>query len=226
MWCDEVLIIDDNSTDKTVDIAKKHGAKVVTHALSDFASQRNFGLEQAKGEWIFFVDADERVSKSLRNEIQNAIRNEGKDGYGIRRVDYMWGKQLKYGEVGSIQLLRLARKQKGKWVGNVHEIWEINGAVGELSNPLYHYPHQTITEFLNEINFYSTLRAKELKNSGVKSSIFDIILYPKAKFFANYILKLGFLDGIAGLLFAVMMSLHSFLVRGKLWLLWQRKSGN
>lgn len=223
-WCDEILVIDDNSIDKTPAKAKKLGAKVITHALeNDFSQQRNYAISQAKSDWILFVDADERVPKELANEIKKTIENS-KDitGFYVKRHDYMWGKFLKYGETGNLYLLRLAKKNTGKWIGKVHESWAAIGKVGDLRYPLLHFPHATVGEFLFEINFYSTLRAQELKSQNVTTSWWQIIVYPKAKFVQNYVLRLGFLDGTQGLILAIMMSMHSFLVRGKLWLLWQQ----
>lgn len=224
-WCDEIIVIDDNSEDKTVEIAKKLGAKVSIRSLQDnFASQRNFGLEQAKGDWILFLDADERISQALWYEIMAKTNAPFSPyaGYYIKRTDTMWGKQLKYGETGNIKILRLAKKDTGRWEGSVHEIWKVKGKTDILQNALMHYPHQSVKEFLHEINYYSDLRAQELRKKKVSVSWFTIILYPKAKFILNYIFKGGFLDGLPGLIFAFMMSLHSFLVRGKLWLLWQK----
>lgn len=223
VWCDEILIIDDNSTDKTVEIAKKQKAIVFTHSLdSDFAQSRNFGLEKAKGDWIFFVDADEHVSEKLKAEIVKRIQNNTVDGFFLKREDVMWGKVLKHGEQGNGKFLRLARKKKGEWSGKVHEVWNIAGTTSLLRNPLLHYPHPTLAEFLTEINFYSTLRAKELFEHKEKATWLSILIYPKAKFFQNYFLKRGFLDGTPGFIVAVLMSLHSFLVRGKLWQLNQK----
>lgn len=221
-WCDEILVIDDNSTDKTSAKAKKLGAKVILHALeNDFSKQRNFAIGEATKDWILFVDADERVPKELEAEIKKVLENTTDiTGYYIKRHDYMWGKFLKYGETGDLYLLRLAKKNKGKWIGQVHESWASLGKVRELRFPLLHFPHATIGEFLFEINFYSTLRAQELKTQMIQAHWFDIILYPKVKFIQNYFLRLGFLDGTQGLILALMMSMHSFLVRGKLWLLW------
>ena len=224
-WCDEQIVIDDYSQDKTVDIAKKKGAKVFTHSLqNDFEEQRNFGLSKAKGDWILFVDADERVSSALWYEIMQHTNESLEDfsGYYIKRLDTMWGKTLKYGETGNIKLLRLAKKGAGKWEGNVHEVWKINGKTTTLQNPLDHYPHATIKEFLQEINFYTDLRAQELFKRKTTTNWFLILLYPKSKFIQNYFIKRGFLDGIHGFVFAMIMSLHSFLVRGKLWLLWEK----
>lgn len=223
-WCDEVIVIDDHSTDRTVSLAEKSGAKVYTHSLeNNFSQQRNVGLEKAKGEWVLFVDADERVSGSLANEIQAMIIENNFDGFYIKREDTMWGKVLHHGEVGNIRLLRFAKKNKGKWYGNVHETWHVSGKVHTLQNALQHYPHTTISEFLQEINFYTTLRAKELYQQKVRVPWWHIIAYPKAKFIQNYVFRLGFLDGMPGIVLAFMMSLHSFLVRGKLWQLWQEK---
>lgn len=225
-WCDEVVVVDDNSTDKTVAIAEKLKAKVFTRSLhGDFSAQRNFGLEKAHSEWALFVDADERVSGELAKEIKETLRlskSLENNGYYMKRRDFMWGKELQYGESGNIKLLRLARRDAGRWEGEVHETWNVDGEIGELESPLYHYPHQTIAQFLEEINYYTDIRAKELYEKGVRAYWWSIILYPKAKFFLNYFVKLGFRDGLPGLIFALVMSFHSFLVRGKLWLLWKK----
>ncbi len=227
-WCDEILVVDDNSTDKTVVKAKALGARVVINSLeNNFSKQRNFALTEAKGDWILYVDADERVSESLTFEINNSIHQKDIDfisGFSLRRVDTIWGKQLLHGENGNVRLIRLARKNSGLWIGNVHEEWQVKGKIVELKNPLQHFPHQTITDFLKEINYYTNIRAQELYKKGVKVHAWDIILYPKAKFFVNFILKGGFLDGIPGLVVAILMSFHSYLVRGKLWLLWDKKT--
>ncbi|HYK08735.1 MAG TPA: glycosyltransferase family 2 protein [Candidatus Eisenbacteria bacterium] len=221
-WCDEILVIDDKSTDATVENAKKHKAIVVERDLeNDFATQRNFGQEKAKGEWILFIDADERVSKALASEIQRRTTNDERRtiGYFLKREDFMWGKVLRHGEQGQGMFLRLVQKGKGKWVGKVHELLNVAGPTAVLANPIQHFPHPTIGEFLQEINFYSTLRAEELFEKGVKVHWWDIILYPRAKFLQDYLFKLGFLDGIEGFIAALLMSFHSFLVRGKLWVL-------
>lgn len=224
-WCDEVVVIDDNSTDQTAKIAKALGAKVYEKTLeNDFAAQRNFGLEQTQGQWVLFLDADERVSEQLAFEIQNRLIVSGyTQAYLCRRLDTMWGRLLRYGEVGNIRLIRLAKKDAGKWVGAVHETWKIKGRVSELTHPLLHFPHPTLTDFLQELNSYTSLRAQELYDKKIRVRTLDIIAYPKAKFFVNYIFRLGFLDGIPGLLIALLMSFHSFLVRGKLWILWHKK---
>lgn len=227
-WCEEVVVVDDYSTDKTIEIAKKLGAKVFVRDLNnDFSGQRNYGLEKARGKWVLFIDTDERVSPQLREEILKTVRTQNLPrqklcGFYLRRRDFMWGRELRHGETGKIKLLRLGKKEAGEWVGRVHERWQLKGEVRELKNPLFHYPHQTIAEFLKEINFYSGLRAQELYAQGIHVYWASIICYPLGKFLKNYFLKLGFFDGIPGFLVAMMMICHSFFVRGKLWLLWQK----
>ena len=238
-WCDEIIIIDDYSEDKTLEIIQNSKFKIQNynskfkiykrHLNGDFSTQRNFGLEKVSGDWVLFVDADERVPEALASEISNFIHSTSSgqisnkyNGFYIKRGDSMWGKELKHGETGDIWLLRLAKKDSGKWKGKVHEEWKIKGRIDALKNHLDHYPHPTISEFLSDINFYTNLKANELFEKGVRSDFISILLYPTAKFLSNYFLKLGFLDGLHGLVFAIMMSFHSFLVRGKLWHLWSR----
>lgn len=221
-WCDEIIVIDDLSTDKTGEIASSLGAEVYIHPLNNnFATQRNYGLSKALCDWIMFVDADEKVSKALASEIKNEILNikNNNVGFYIRRQDVLWDKTLRYGEVGNIKLLRLARKGVGKWRRSVHELWEINGLTRTLKNPLLHYPHQNLSEFLNHIDFYSTLHTQQKYQDGEKSSLLKIIIWPKFKFIKNWIILGGFWDGVPGLLVAMLMSFHSFLAWSKLWLM-------
>lgn len=222
-WCDEVIVIDDFSNDKTAEFAKDLGAKVYQHHLNnDFASQRNFGLKQARGEWVLFIDADERISPQLAEEIKNLYLKTTCSGFNIKRVDYLWGKAIRFGETGNVRLLRFGKRNLGVWKRKVHEFWEIKGSIGEFKNPIQHFPHQTVDEFLQEINFYSTLHAQALKEEGAKTSFFLILLNPLGKFIVNWVFKLGFLDGMPGFIIAIMMSFHSFLARAKLYLKWKK----
>ena len=217
-WVDEVTVIDDNSTDKTVEIAKKFGAKVFTHSLNNnFAAQHNFALRQAQGDWVLSIDADELVSPELKKEIMKAVKEPNVTGFYFKRYDFWGGRLLKHGEQGEVRLLRLGKKGKGEWRREVHEVWEIEGKTKELKNPLLHYPHQTITEFLEHENQQSTIHAEALLKEGVKPSLFRIIANPLGKFIQNYVFRLGFLDGTPGIIFALMMSFHSFLARAKLY---------
>lgn len=230
-WCDEIIVIDDYSEDKTIDLINKWKTKEVKvykhHLANNFSAQRNYGLTKASGNWVLFVDADERVTSSLQYEILSLINAsvENINGYLIKRKDIIWGKELKHGETNKIKILRLAKRTSGEWKGNVHEVWCINGKTAILKNPLIHYPHRTLNDFLKEVNYYTDIRAKELYQQRRKVKFWSIIFFPSAKFIQNYIFRLGFLDGMRGLIIAVLMSFHSFLVRGKLWSLWRKKLG-
>lgn len=221
-WCTEILLIDDESTDKTVSLAvsQNPAIKVFKRKSGDnFSDQRNYTLDKAKSDWIIFIDCDERVSQPLAKEIKEKIRNASNcQGYYLRRRDYFGERFLKFGETGDINLLRIGRKNSGHWEGIVHENWHIVGHKEALSTPLDHYPHQTIREYLNKINFYTDRLIIQWKKDKRKIYSWEIIIYPLGKFIFNYFLRLGILDGVPGLIYAIMMSFHSFLVRSKYYL--------
>ncbi len=217
-FADELIIVDDNSHDRTVELAKQFTNKIFVRELNrNFSNQRNFALNNVHSSWVLFVDSDELVSKALRDEILQAVEKKGISGFYIKRIDYVWGKKMIHGELSQVKLLRLAKKDDGKWHGKVHETWKVIGRVGELSQTLLHVPHQNIREFVSDIDEYSTLRAEELMEKGISSSVFHIVCFPLGKFIQNYIMRQGYKDGIPGVLYALMMSFHSFLVRAKLY---------
>ncbi len=229
-FCDEIILVDDYSTDKTVELVHKvyKVIKFVKYSVhqrklnNDFAQQRNFGLEKANNEWVLFVDADEEVTQELKKEIVSLFHDSivEENAFYLKRGDYFWGQELKYGEVKKVReqgLLRLVKKNSGTWMGSVHEVFHTAKNVGRLNGILNHYPHPSLKEFINDINHYSTIRAEELLNRETKTNIFEIIFFPSGKFVYNYFFNLGFLDGPAGFTYAFMMSFHSFLVRAKLY---------
>ena len=197
-FCDEIIVVKRNN-------------------ITDFAEERNKSLEKAKNKWVIFLDDDEIVSQPLRHEL-STINYELFSGYYIKRRDFMWGRELKYGETGSINLLRLAKKNAGLWRRKVHEYWDVSGKVGELNNPILHYPHQSVKEFIESINKFSGLHAYANYEENKKSSLIKIIFWPKFKFYYNFFVKLGFLDGIHGFIVILLMSFHSFLAWSKLWI--------
>ena len=225
-FCDEVILIDNGSTDRTVEIVEKSGAIIYgNHLKEDFAALRNFGLEKAVGEWVLFVDADEEVTEELRKEIEEVVRHEIKgkrkvNAYYIKRRDFFWGRELRYGEVKKARdtgIIRLVKKNSGRFEGKVHEVFVTKGKTNTLESFLNHYPHQTVSEFLERVNYYSTIRAKELLSNHHKSHLREIIGFPLGKFILTYFFKFGFADGAAGFAYAFFMAFHSFLVRVKLY---------
>lgn len=177
--------------------------------INDFAKARNNLLAKAKEEWVLFLDTDEKISEELNNEIPIAIGMTKFNGFYLKRDDFFFGRWLKFGETANVKLLRLARKGSGLWKNPVHEIWEINGPVGELKNPLLHYSHKNIQSFIAKINYYTNLTPKE------KFNYLKLFGFPTGKFMQNYLLRLGLLDGLAGFVMAYMMSLQSLITRVK-----------
>ncbi len=225
-FCDEIIVIDDNSTDRTVQLARGAKAKVYIHSLNkNFAQQRNFGLQKTHGKWVLFVDADEVVTKELSNEILfQIVTNEKHSAYFIRRVDVLWNKPMFFGELatfgsfGKGHILRLAKRDVGTWSRNIHETWNTKANVSYLKSPLLHFPHQTYAEFLSDIGERAKIHADMLRKEGKKSSLIKILVWPLGKFFYNFVYRLGFLDGNRGFVLAVTMSFHSFLSWTYIWL--------
>jgi len=233
MFCDEVIVVDDDSTDNTLEIVHKvhkvykvykvhKVCKVFRRKVNgDFAGQRNFGLEKTSGEWVLFLDADEEVTDNLKLKIKNL--KFYKDAYYIPRRDFFWGKEIKHGELRQIRLkglIRLVKKNSGQWQRKVHEEFRVKNEkfkIGKLDGFINHYPHPSLKEFIKDINYYSTLRAKELYISGKKTNFLEVILFAFGKFIYNYFFKFGFLDGVEGFFYSFLMSFHSFLVRAKLY---------
>lgn len=218
-FCSEIVVIDDYSDDSTNQIAMGLGCRVYKRKLnSNYASQRNFALRKTKSDWILFVDADEIVSVKLNIEVGKAILSEDFSGYYIRRLDIFKGKLLRHGEVGNTKIVRLARKNLGNWVRRVHEIWKIDGKVGTLREALIHNPHPDVNSFLEKTDRYSTLHAKANHEEQKEANIPKVVVYPFLKFIYNYVFLRGFLDGVRGLVYATLMSFHSFLSWSKLWM--------
>ncbi len=217
-FCSQVLIIDDYSSDDTVLIADKMDAQVYKRKLNNnLSKQRNFALKKAIHDWVLFVDSDELVTQELKEEIVHVLSDTNKQGFYIPRKDMFLGKKLEHGESGNIKLLRLARKDRGNWQRAIHEVWKVNGELGSLKNPILHTRDISISQFIQKINFYTSIDAKELKIEGKTYSLVQLIFKPIGKFIYNYLILLGFLDGIRGFIFAYIMSLHSIIVRVKQW---------
>jgi glycosyltransferase involved in cell wall biosynthesis len=223
-FCDEILIVEDSLLSEG-DRHNNPQIKYFNKKLNnDFAAQRNWAMEQAKNDWILFVDADEEVTSELKKEIIEATLSSNAEtaAYHIKRRDFWWGKEPRFGETMKVRnkgLIRLVKKNKGEWQGKVHEEFKVNSEKFKVKNVngfLNHYPHPTLKEFIADINLYSTIRARELLEQDVQFSIFSLVLFPFGKFILNYCVYLGFLDGPAGFVYSFLMSFHSFLVRAKL----------
>lgn len=219
-FADEIIVIIDSHTlgaNKSDSSVRYFNRPLV----GDFATQRNFGLTKAKGDWVLFVDDDEVVSPALAQEIKMAIHHPQYNAYRLKRRDRYFAQVLRYGETGNTKIIRLARRGAGSFVRAVHETWQVKGPVGELTNPLTHHRKELVTPFINRMSFYGPLDAKALADEGKTFSILRLLLNPLAKFIYNYKIRLGFLDGYLGLFQAYLMSMQSLSVRI---FQWQSKS--
>lgn len=221
-FCDEVLVIDDESTDKTKAVSEQCGAKVIAHPKKgEFDSQRNWAMKQAHNDWVLFIDADEEVSEELKDKIEIKTKEplSPTTAYYIPRRDFFWGHEMKYGEVMLARnqgILRLIKKDSGTWEGSVHETFKTKMVPGIIHGFINHYPHETVSEFISDVNIYSSIRADELYAQGKRGSVGALIFLPFAKFIYTYFVLAGFLDGAPGFIYSFVMSFHSFLVRAKL----------
>jgi len=217
-FCEEIIVIDDFSIDETVKLAKKLGARVYKrHLKNDFSSQRNFALSKAKYSWVFFIDSDECADEMLRREIVERVGHEKMSGYFVYRKNYWHGKELKCAEFGRTKILRLAKRNAGKWKRRVHEYWDIDGECGELSSPLNHYLHKSVSGIVDVLNFQSGIHSRENIREKKQFFLVKAICFPPLKFIRNYVFWGGWRDGMHGFILAIFMSFHSFLAWSESW---------
>lgn len=212
-WTDEIVILDGNSTDKTVEQAKKFTDKIFFHENElMFHKNKNLAIEKCQGDWIFFLDADEVVSDKLKKEIDEAIKNNKYDGYDMPRSNYFLGRFLKKGGQYPDTRIRLFKREMGRWpCKSVHEQIEVDGEVGHLKNDLLHYSYESFGEYWKKANTYTSLTAESIKvekTNFVLKFVKYVIYLPIYTFFNIYLRHRGYVDSWQGLLFAKFSALH------------------
>ncbi|WP_299052370.1 glycosyltransferase family 2 protein [uncultured Polaribacter sp.] len=219
-FADEIIVIDSFSTDKTLEIAEKLNVKIIKRKFDDFSSQKNFAIEQAKHDWIYILDADERVTSEVKKEILEAVKSpNNKVGFYVCRSFYFAGKQIHYGGYQRDKVVRLFLKEYCKYEGVVHETIKAEGDLGFFKNKINHFGYRNYDHFIFKINHYSTLKARQLHHNEKKVNAFHLLVKPAVRFFIHYVLRFGFLDGIAGLVLAKILAYSVFTRYIKLWLL-------
>ena len=218
-WADEIIVIDAESTDKTVQVAREFTDKIWVRPWPGFAAQKNFALELAEGEWILSLDADERVTPALRSRIDAIVRADGPaDGYAIPRRNLFWGAWVRHGGLYPDYQLRLFRRGAGCFVDSaVHESVMVAGRVEKVAEPLLHHSYRGLDDFVTRSNRYSTLAAAELVRRGGHPTLLGLALRPLGRFLSMYILRAGFLDGWRGFVLAVLYANYVFLRMAKAW---------
>ena len=217
-WCDEVVVVDSYSKDKTFEISKQYATKVVQHPWEGYIAQKNYIRGLASHPWILFVDADEVVSDALREEIEAEFeKGPGETvGYSFPRLVHYLGKWIRHGEWYPDRKLRLFRKDLGKSVGQEpHDHVVVDGPVKSLKHPLYHYTYDDMSDQIATMNRFSSISANEKRGEGRKFRWSDILFRPGWRFFRSYVLKRGFLDGAPGFIVAVMAGVGVFVKYAK-----------
>jgi len=216
-WADEIIIVDSFSTDKTPQICKDYTDKIFQKRWEGFGFQKQFALEQTTFDWVLSIDADERVSGELKEEILSNKNTLDKDGYYIPFKFYWLGKQLRYGGCGKERHIRLFRRQKAIFQGLIHEKLLIDGEIGCLKNSIIHVSYKNIENYFNKFNLYSTMVANQRFKEGRKIPFVFQLFASVWDFFNRFIFKLGFLDGMHGFLWASFSSFHRLVKYAKLW---------
>lgn len=210
--CDEILLLDSGSNDRTVEIASNLGARVVEASWHGYAAQKNIAVELASYDWILSLDADESLSEALEAEIWQIKKSGPKfDGYTVPRLAQYLGRWILHSGWHPDRKVRLFDRRKAKWVGDfVHESVTVDGAVGELKSNLLHFTCSSLSEHLRSMDRYTTLAAQEIVSRHANVTLGMLLFDPPWTFFRTYVLKLGFLDGAEGLAIAYMAAFYNF----------------
>ena len=216
-FCDESIVVDSESRDRTRELAAGLGAKVLVRPFSGFSDQKNYGIRQASGDWIFLIDADERVSAELRGEILRAADSSLADGYLIPRLNDIFGRRMRHGAHAGDTQLRLVRRNKGLFEGAVHERVHCTGVVSKLKSPLYHRSTESLGAYMKKLNHYTSLEALELSKKGPLDLEKQMKRKPLLKFLSDMLLKQGIRDGWEGFLFGFLSAYYDFIKRAKAW---------
>lgn len=219
-WADELIVVDAESTDRTVELAQTYTQKVYCRKWDGYAAAKAFALEHVTHEWVLWLDADERITPRLADEIRNIIAasTTKHEGYEVARRAYFLGKWIKHCGWYPGYVLRLFRKSAVTFsTSSVHERVECSGSVGCLSNDLLHYTDDNLFHYYAKFNRYTSLAAKDLARSGRTFRLYDLLVRPPFMFVKMYIIRRGFLDGMHGLILSLLSSAYVFTKYAKLW---------
>jgi (heptosyl)LPS beta-1,4-glucosyltransferase len=220
-WATERLLVDAESTDRTAELGRAAGAKVIVRSWPGFGAQKNYGMDQVSSEWILIVDADERVPQALSDEILSRV-GRWKQGepvaYEIPRKNFFYGAWVRHAGVYPDYQIRLFRRGSARYNDvPVHENLIVAGTLGQLSHPLEHYTERHIHDHFRKFGLYTSLAAQEKATTVDTVHASDLLFRPLVVFVKSYVLKQGWLDGIRGLIVCVFASMYTFVKYAKLW---------
>jgi glycosyltransferase involved in cell wall biosynthesis len=218
-WADEVIVIDSESADDTVAIARQHGAHVVVRPWPGYIAQKNYAASAASYDWILSLDADERITPALAAEIRTALADEpGHAAYRVPRVTWHLGRWIRTTDWYPDDQLRLYDRRAAEWTGRyVHESVAVRGTVGRLRGELLHFPFRDVADHLETIDRYTTYAARQMHEAGRRAGVLQVALHPPLAFLRNYLWRGGIRDGLTGLVISTLNSYYVFLKFAKLW---------
>ena len=218
-WADEIVVVDSGSSDATLEICRRFTDRIFHRDWTGYVDQKNFAVEKARNDWVFSLDADERVSPELLAEIEALEPAAGGcSGYRIPRVAFFMGRWIRHGAWYPDYQLRLFDRRCAKWKGGrVHESVKTEGKPEYLAGEIHHYVYRSFAEYLRRLETYSNLAALDYLDRGKKASPLNLFAKPFAAFVNSYLLKLGFLDGTPGFAVAVLGSVSAFFKHAKLY---------
>ena len=197
-------------------MAKKYGATVVQHEMKSFAAQRNFAMEQTCADWLFFLDADERIAADAAEEISRIVQDDEQAAWRIKRMNILFGQRMRFGGHRPDYVTRLFPRERARWEGLVHERVVCDLPLRSLHGCLHHYTYTEWDRYFAKFNQYTTLMARRQYEAGKRSSMVKIVCRPLFAFFRFYILQLGFLEGKLGFIFAVFHAFYTMVKYVKL----------
>lgn len=215
---DEIIVLDSYSTDKTIERCKPYTNKIYQQEFKGFGQQKQDAVSKASHEWILQIDADERLSTELTEELQQWKSAEPSEysGYLLPFHFYFMNKRLRFGGCSPEHHVRLFKKEKASYLGKkIHEGIQIDGPIGKLHYPVIHYSYDSFSEYLEKCNEYTTLIAQEKYARNKRFHVWHVLRLP-GEFILRYIIKLGFLDGVPGLIYALISSYYAFMKHLKL----------
>ncbi|UIR56306.1 glycosyltransferase family 2 protein [Sphingobacterium sp. SRCM116780] len=211
-WCDEIVVLDSYSTDRTVEIAKEFGAKVIFQKFEGFGKQKQSALEACQYTWKLSVDADEVLDDLLISNIQKVLCSESKfKAYYIKRRQVFMGKIFKYGDESARKILRLVSEEVRFTKDIVHEVLKYEGEIGVLDGYMLHDSYASYDAYVNTMNKYTNINAEKAYSKGKNYSILEVLIKPKFQFFRKYILNLNFLNGVEGYYWSKLSAYYVFL---------------
>ena len=227
-WCDEILVvIDPRSTDATREIVGEYTDRIFENEFASDGLQRNFAIPRASCDWVLVADSDEAITPELRDDIVQSLGDPRDfDAFNVRSIAYFLGKPMRYCGWGRENQLRLFRRDNGRYDGRrIHAGVQVRGAVGQMNSFMLHNTIRDLKDYLGKANDFTSWASADLNDKGKRATLGGLLVRPVIRFIKMYFLKLGFLEGMRGLLLCGFASFYVFTKYAKLWELRQTDAG-